>query len=103
MELEVRVVYPELPVVAERAPHRRVSIGDSGGRCEVWAYDARTGTDRVVTARPGGTTRAAIDPLGQAVWWFDDDVTGVGVWRTQPFGGGTDRTALPGVPGGRPA
>lgn len=43
----------------------------------------------------------AIDPSGEQVWWFDDDLAGVGTWQVQPFAGGPDRAALPGVPAGR--
>jgi len=42
-----------------------------------------------------------IEPDGDFVWWFDADPTGMGVWRRQPFHGGTPVAALRGVPTGR--
>ncbi len=103
MDVSVRIFYPELPAVAELVPHRAAYIGDAAGRCEVFAWDTRRQQARQLTNRPQGTVSCAIDPAGAEVWWFDDDLAGVGDWRTQPFGGGADRLALPGVPAGRAA
>jgi acylaminoacyl-peptidase len=103
MEVDVRLVIPELPAVAERCATRAVRLDDHAGTCQVFTTDTATGASRVVTDRPQGTTRCAIDPTGGSVWWFDDDATGVGVWRVQAFEGGPDRAALPGVPAGRSA
>ncbi|MFE7875051.1 hypothetical protein ACFUYE_32485, partial [Micromonospora humida] len=76
-----RLFYPALPVVAEHAPHRAVYVGDADGRCEILAWDRAAGTARQVTDRPAGTVRAALDPAGATIWWFDDDLGGVGTWR----------------------
>ncbi|MFI9586806.1 S9 family peptidase [Streptomyces sp. NPDC052236] len=74
-----------------------VFTADSGGRCEVFTWDAATGRARQVTDRPGGTLHGAIDPDAR-VWWFDEDEHGAGRWWFQPFGGGHDRPGLIGVP-----
>jgi acetyl esterase/lipase len=103
MELSVQFVYPELPTQALRAPHRSVSIGERSGRCEVFATDTAIDTVRGVTEREHGTAICTIDPSGEYIWWFADDPTGTGTWQVQPFEGGLDRPALPGVPPGRPA
>lgn len=93
-----RVYYPALPLVAEHAPHRAVYVGDADGRCQIFAWDRHAGSARQVTDRTSGTNRAAIDPDGTAVWWFDDHLTGTGTWRICDFVY-PDRTspALPGV------
>ncbi|WFB11431.1 prolyl oligopeptidase family serine peptidase [Streptomyces sp. LX-29] len=75
--------------------------GDAGGRCEIFAWDGRTGRARQVTDRPYGTLHCAIG-ADAAIWWFDEDRDGVGGWRRQPFRGGPDRPALLGVPPGTP-
>ncbi|WP_433231535.1 prolyl oligopeptidase family serine peptidase [Micromonospora sp. CA-248260] len=99
-----RLFYPALPVVAEHAPHRAVYVGDAGGRCEILAWDRLAGTARQVTDRAAGTIRAALDPTGSTIWWFDDDLGGVGTWRTCDFDQ-PDRSvaALPSVPPARHA
>lgn len=99
-----RLFYPALPVVAEHAPHRAVYVGDAEGRCEILAWDRSAGTARQVTDRAAGTIRAAIDPTGTTIWWFDDDLGGVGTWRTCGFDR-PDRSvaALPSVPPARHA
>ncbi|MEV0395400.1 S9 family peptidase [Polymorphospora rubra] len=80
-----RLFYPALPVLAEHAPHRAVYVGDVDGRCEILAWDRRAGRARQITDRPTGTIRAALDPGGNTVWWFDDDLAGVGTWRICDF------------------
>lgn len=85
MSREYRLFYPALPVVAEHAPHRLVYVGDADGRCQIFAWDRRAGALTQLTDRPTGTIRAALDPAGETVWWFDDDLAGVGVWRTTDF------------------
>ena len=51
------------------------------------------------TDRPNGTTDAELSPDGAWAWWFDDtDGDEFGVWRRQPFAGGPDEEAVPGVP-----
>jgi dienelactone hydrolase len=101
MDVALEVYYPEIPSVAELAPARCVYVGSANGRCEVFAWDGAGA--RQVTDRPQGTVTAAVDPAGERVWWFDDDLAGVGRWRVQPFAGGPDADALPGVPPGRAA
>ncbi|MFL6110851.1 MAG: S9 family peptidase [Catenulispora sp.] len=101
MEVSVRVFYPEPPAYAESAPGRAVYVGDAAGRCEVFAWDVAGGTRRQLTDRPQGTVACAIEPSGTRVWWFDDDLSGVGIWRTQPFEGGVARPS--GFPPGRAA
>lgn len=80
-----RLFYPALPVIAEHAPHRAVYVGDADGRCEIFAWDRAAGTARQVTERSTGTSRASISPDGALLWWFDDDLTGVGRWRIRDF------------------
>lgn len=89
-----RLFYPALPVVAEHAPHRAVYVGDADGRCEIFAWDRLTGTAWRVTDRPTGTSRAAISPDGATLWWFDDDLAGIGRWRVRAF----DAPGTPPVP-----
>ncbi|MFD0431875.1 hypothetical protein ACFQ60_45945 [Streptomyces zhihengii] len=79
-----------------------VYTGDADGRCEIFTWDRSSGSGRQLTDRPHGTLLCDIDG-DEAVWWFDEDRGGSGVWRTQDFDGGPDRTALAGVPAGRPA
>ncbi|MFY1635332.1 alpha/beta hydrolase family protein [Solwaraspora sp. WMMB335] len=83
-----RLFYPALPVVAEHAAHRVVYVGDADGRCQILAWDRHSGSVSQITSRPTGTIRAALDPAGDTVWWFDDDLAGVGVWRTCDFPSG---------------
>ncbi|WFE25706.1 prolyl oligopeptidase family serine peptidase [Solwaraspora sp. WMMD791] len=119
MSREYRLFYPALPVVAEHAPHRLVYVGDADGRCQIFAWDRRAGALTQLTDRPTGTIRAALDPAGETVWWFDDDLAGVGVWRTTDFpdspaattpasaaagpAEGTAAASVPALPGVAPA
>ncbi|MGW3401207.1 prolyl oligopeptidase family serine peptidase [Streptomyces zhihengii] len=96
------VYRPVLPVTSPRNPDRMVYTGDADGRCEIFTWDRSSGSGRQLTDRPHGTLLCDIDG-DEAVWWFDEDRGGSGVWRTQDFEGGPDRTALAGVPAGRPA
>ncbi|MFI7388087.1 alpha/beta hydrolase family protein [Streptomyces sp. NPDC049813] len=88
-----------LPEVCATDPHRMVFTADAEGRCEVFTWDAASRRARRVTDRPGGTLHGAIDADAH-VWWFAEDVRGVGHWRFQPFDGGPDRPGLTGVPDG---
>jgi dienelactone hydrolase len=78
-----------LPHWAQDAPSRCAVVATSAGVIEAHSWDAATGTLTRATARPEGTSHAAIDPSGDWLWWFDD-VAGNehGVWRRQPFGSG---------------
>ncbi|WJK33375.1 prolyl oligopeptidase family serine peptidase [Solwaraspora sp. WMMA2065] len=108
MSREYRLFYPALPAVAEHAPHRVVYVGDADGRCQILAWDRRTDTVTQLTDRATGTIRAALDPDGETVWWFDDDLAGVGVWRTRDFPNSapdqvTSAVSAPALPGVTPA
>lgn len=104
MSRTFRLYYPVLPTIAEQAPHRAVYVGEAEDRCQIFAWNRRTGTTRQVTDRPAGTTRAALDPAGDTVWWFDDDLGGTGRWQLVDFAGfAGPRPALPATASGRPA
>src|SRR3712207_7703487 len=63
-----------------------------------------TGVQRQVTNRPNGTTDGVLSPDGAWIWWFDDkDGDEFGVWRRQPFTGGEDELAAPGLDPSYPA
>lgn len=101
MEMQLRVAPALLPTIAELAPDRGCFVDEADDRCEVFAWDLARGTARQVTDRPGlGTDTADVDPRGRTVWWFDDAPTGSGRWLLQPWEGGADTPALPGVPPG---
>ncbi|MFJ3311158.1 alpha/beta hydrolase family protein [Streptomyces sp. NPDC086549] len=75
--------------------------GDADGRCEIFVWDRSTDISRQVTDREQGTLLCAID-ADAAVWWFDADQHGQGVWRVQEFAGGPHNPAFVGTPPGRP-
>ena len=59
---------------------------------------------RQVTDRPNGTTDGTLSPDGEWIWWFSDtDGDEFGVWMRQPFGGGEDEPAAPGLDASYPA
>src|SRR5215471_13350200 len=91
-----------LPTWARDAPDRLVFGSNESGRFEVHAWDRTSGRRRQVTSRPEGTTRGALDPAGESIWWFDDELGNeVGTWRAEPFDGGAPaRPAAPGVESG---
>jgi acetyl esterase/lipase len=100
-EQRFRAPRVSLPTWARYAPDKCVYFSNSGGRFEAYAWDRAADTHRQVTDRPSGTSMATIDPAGEWIWWFDDtDGDEYGVWRRQPFGGGADEEAAPGVPAG---
>ncbi|WP_067968168.1 alpha/beta hydrolase family protein [Nocardiopsis trehalosi] len=87
-----------LPSWAREAPDHALYRGNTSGTWEIHTWDRGTGAHRQVTERRHGTLDAALDPTGAHVWWFDDtDGDEFGVWRVQPFHGGPDRTAVPGL------
>ena len=90
-----------LPEWALHAPDRCLYVSNASGTYELYAWDRAAGTTRQVTDRPQGTSDGALSPDGEQVWWFDDtDGDEFGTWRRQPFAGGADEDAAPGVPAG---
>ncbi|WP_035799951.1 S9 family peptidase [Kitasatospora mediocidica] len=97
-EQRFRAARLSLPEWADEAPDRSLYVSNATGTFEVYAWDRAADTHRRVTDRPNGTTDAALSPDGAWVWWFDDtDGDEFGVWRRQPFGGGADEPAVPGL------
>ena len=100
-ELRFRAARVSLPDWAEDAPDRALYVSNSTGTFELFAWDRGSGSTRQVTAREHGTTDGTLSPDGTWIWWFDD--TGgdeLGTWQRQPFTGGPDEPAAPGVPAG---
>ena len=100
-ELRFRAARVSLPDWAHDAPDRSLYVSNSTGTFELFAWDRATGSTRQVTAREQGTTDGTLSPDGTWIWWFDD--TGgdeLGTWQRQPFAGGPDEPAAPGVPAG---
>ncbi|MCT2589879.1 prolyl oligopeptidase family serine peptidase [Streptomyces sp. N2-109] len=93
-----------LPDWAEDAPDRSLFVSNATGTFELYAWDRTTGTQRQVTDRPNGTTDGTLTPDGEWIWWFSDkDGDEFGVWLRQPFGGGPDEPATPGLAASYPA
>ena len=98
-EQRFRAPRVSLPEWAEHAPHRCLYVANPTGTFELYAWDRSTDLHRQVTDRPQGTTDGALSPDGEWVWWFSDtDGDEFGVWKRQPFEGGPDEDAAPGVP-----
>ncbi|MYS79470.1 S9 family peptidase [Embleya scabrispora] len=94
-----------LPRWADHAPAKSVFVSNASGTFEVYAWDRVSGAQRQVTDRPNGTSATRISPDGHWIWWFaDTDGDELGVWMRQPFDGGPDEVAVPGLepsyPGG---
>ncbi|MEW1655936.1 prolyl oligopeptidase family serine peptidase [Streptomyces sp. NPDC093707] len=94
-----------LPEWAEHAPDRSLFVSNATGTFELYAWDRATGAQRQATDRPNGTTDGTLSPDGEWIWWFSDtDGDEFGVWMRQPFAGGPDEPAAPGLdpsyPGG---
>jgi len=71
---------------------------------ELYAWDRGRGGHRQVTGRPNGTRAGALEPDGEGIWWFaDTDGDEWGVWMRQPFDGGPDTAAAPGLAPSYPA
>nr|WP_307717769.1 prolyl oligopeptidase family serine peptidase [Streptomyces sp. V4I23] len=103
-EKRFRAPRVSLPDWAEDAPDRSLFVSNATGTYELYAWDRATGTQRQVTDRPNGTTDGVLTPDGEAVWWFSDtDGDEFGVWMRQPFGGGEDVPAAPGLEPSYPA
>ncbi|MEE4544663.1 prolyl oligopeptidase family serine peptidase [Streptomyces sp. V4-01] len=93
-----------LPEWAEDAPDRSLFVSNVTGTYELYAWDRATGGRRQATDRPNGTTEGALSRDGEWVWWFSDtDGDEFGVWMKQPFGGGEDIPAAPGLAPSYPA
>ena len=93
-----------LPEWAQDAPHRSLFVSNATGTYELYAWDRQAGTQRQVTDRPNGTTDGTLSPDGAWVWWFSDtDGDEFGVWMRQPFDGGEDEPAAPGLAPSYPA
>ncbi|WP_399014345.1 S9 family peptidase [Streptomyces sp. FIT100] len=98
-ERRFRAPRVSLPDWAEDAPDRSLFVSNATGTYELYAWDRATGEQRQVTDRPNGTTDGVLTPDGEWVWWFSDrDGDEFGVWLRQPFGGGADEPAAPGLP-----
>ena len=91
-----------LPGWARDAPDHLLYLSNESGRFEVQAWDRAAETRRQVTDRPEGTRTASLDPIGERIWWFDDDRgSEFGMWMAEPFGGGAG--PAPAAPGVEPA
>jgi dipeptidyl aminopeptidase/acylaminoacyl peptidase len=97
-EQRFRAPRVSLPEWAEDAPDRSLFVSNATGTFELYAWDRATGGQRQVTDRPNGTTDGTLSPDGTAIWWFaDSDGDEFGVWMRQPFEGGADEPAVPGL------
>ncbi|MEU9409551.1 prolyl oligopeptidase family serine peptidase [Streptomyces sp. NPDC048281] len=97
-EKRFRAPRVSLPDWAEDAPDRSLFVSNATGTYELYAWDRASGEQRQATNRPNGTTDGLLSPDGAWIWWFDDkDGDEFGVWRRQPFGGGADQEATPGL------
>lgn len=87
-----------LPEWAEDAPDRSLFVSNATGTFELYAWDRASGERRRATDRPNGTTDGTLTPDGEWIWWFSDtDGDEFGGWMRQPFGGGEDEPATPGL------
>ncbi|MFF4248169.1 S9 family peptidase [Streptomyces sp. NPDC001822] len=103
-EQRFRAARVSLPDWAEDAPDRALFVSNATGTYELYAWDRATGKQRQVTDRPNGTTDGVLTPDGRDVWWFaDTDGDEFGVWMRQPFDGGADEVAAPGLEASYPA
>lgn len=103
-EKRFRAPRVSLPEWAEDAPDRCLFISNATGTYELYAWDRATGAQRQVTDRPNGTTDGTLTPDGEWIWWFSDtDGDEFGSWMRQPFGGGPDEPATPGLAPAYPA
>ncbi|MET8448657.1 prolyl oligopeptidase family serine peptidase [Streptomyces sp. NPDC005209] len=103
-EKRFRAPRVSLPDWAQDAPDRSLFVSNATGTYELYAWDRASGEQRQATARPNGTTDGLLSPDGAWIWWFDDkDGDEFGVWRRQPFAGGEDELAVPGLEASYPA
>ncbi|MFF8959080.1 prolyl oligopeptidase family serine peptidase [Streptomyces sp. NPDC014894] len=97
-EKRFRAPRVSLPDWAVDAPDRSLFVSNATGTYELYAWDRSTGGQRQVTDRPSGTTDGLLSPDGSSIWWFSDsDGDEFGIWLRQPFGGGEDVPAAPGL------
>ncbi|MEV1052484.1 prolyl oligopeptidase family serine peptidase [Streptomyces sp. NPDC049887] len=97
-ERRFRAPRVSLPDWAEDAPDHALFVSNATGTYELYAWDRATGGQRQATNRPNGTTDGILTPDGAWIWWFSDtDGDEYGVWMRQPFGGGPDEPATPGL------
>jgi len=91
-----RATRTTLPQWARSAPDRCLYASNASGTFEIYAWDRTAGAHRQVTDRRNGTYTGALEPGGEAVWWFaDTDGDEFGGWQRQPFPGGPDQPAAP--------
>ena len=103
-EQRVRASRVTLPEWARDAPDRCLYVANPTGTFELYAWDRATGEVRQVTDRPNGTSDGTLPPDGGSIWWFrDTDGDEFGRWVRQPWAGGPDEDATPGVPDAYPA
>ncbi|MFF0062638.1 prolyl oligopeptidase family serine peptidase [Streptomyces sp. NPDC005279] len=103
-EKRFRAPRVSLPDWAEDAPDRSLFVSNATGTYELYAWDRSTGEQRQATDRPNGTTDGVLSPDGESIWWFSDsDGDEFGIWMRQPFGGGDDEPAAPGLGPSYPA
>lgn len=103
-EKRFRAPRVSLPDWAEDAPDHSLFVSNATGTYELYAWDRSRGEQRQATDRPNGTTDGVLSPDGEWIWWFDDkDGDEFGVWRRQPFTGGPDEPAVPGLEPSYPA
>ncbi|MFB6840391.1 prolyl oligopeptidase family serine peptidase [Streptomyces sp. NPDC056361] len=103
-ERRFRAPRVSLPEWAEEAPDRSLFVSNATGTYELYAWDRASGAQRQVTDRPNGTTDGTLSPDGAWIWWFaDTDGDEFGVWMRQPFAGGPDEPAAPGLDASYPA
>ncbi|MFE7132721.1 prolyl oligopeptidase family serine peptidase [Streptomyces sp. NPDC057638] len=103
-EKRFRAPRVSLPDWAEDAPERALFVSNATGTFELYAWDRSTGAQRQATDRPSGTTDGTLTPDGASIWWFSDtDGDEFGIWMRQPFGGGEDVPAAPGLAPSYPA
>lgn len=83
-----------LPSWARDDPERLLYASNASGKWELYAWDRRSDSHRMVTDRPEGTTVGTLDPTGRWIWWFDDRKGDeLGRWMVEPFEGGEGRLA----------
>ena len=103
-EQRLRATRVSLPEWARDAPDRCLYVSNPSGTFELYAWDRAAGTTRQVTQRANGTSDGTLSPDGAHIWWFDDtNGDEFGSWKRQPFEGGPDEDAAPGVPPAYPA